>query len=74
MNAGVDVAAVESEFGSVALERAMEVVGRLKEDGMVSSDGKVVRLTAQGRLLSNFVFEEFLGLVAPTEAAPLANG
>jgi oxygen-independent coproporphyrinogen-3 oxidase len=66
MNAGVDVAAVEREFGSVAVERAMEVVGRLKEDGMVSSDGKVVRLTAQGRLLSNFVFEEFLGLEALT--------
>ena len=64
MNAGVNVAAVEREFGSVALGRAMEVVGRLKEDGMVSSDGKTVRLTAQGRLLSNFVFEEFLGLEA----------
>jgi coproporphyrinogen III oxidase-like Fe-S oxidoreductase len=28
----------------------------------VVSDGKRVRLTAQGRLLSNDVFQEFLGL------------
>jgi oxygen-independent coproporphyrinogen-3 oxidase len=62
MNAGVDVAAVEREFGRVAVGRAMEVVGRLKVDGLLSSDGKTVRLTAQGRLLSNFVFEEFLGM------------
>ncbi len=67
MNAGVDVAAMEREFGSGAVARAMEVVGRLKVDGMVISDGKTVRLTAQGRLLSNFVFEEFLGMEAPAE-------
>jgi oxygen-independent coproporphyrinogen-3 oxidase len=74
MNAGVDMTAVEREFGSDAVERAMEVVGRLMEDGLLSSDGKTVRLTAHGRLLSNFVFEEFLGLEALNETAPLANG
>jgi coproporphyrinogen III oxidase-like Fe-S oxidoreductase len=31
------------------------------EDGLLSLDGKTVRLTAQGRLLSNNVFQEFLG-------------
>ncbi len=74
LNAGVDLAAVEREFGSIALERAMEVVGRLKVDGLVSSDGKTVRLTAQGRLLSNYVFEEFLGMEAPVGNASRANG
>jgi oxygen-independent coproporphyrinogen-3 oxidase len=62
MNAGVELAAVEREFSGDALERAMEVVGRLAVDGMVRSDGKTVKLTERGRLLSNFVFEEFLGL------------
>ncbi|MGD0519996.1 MAG: radical SAM family heme chaperone HemW [Terracidiphilus sp.] len=62
MNAGVDAGAVEREFGGVAAGRAMEVVGRLAEDGLVSSDGKTVRLTERGRLLSNDVFQEFLGL------------
>jgi coproporphyrinogen III oxidase-like Fe-S oxidoreductase len=42
----------------------MEVVGRLKEDGLVDSDGETVRLTERGRMLSNDVFQEFLGTVA----------
>ena len=74
MNAGVDAGAIEREFGGDAAARAMEVVRRLAVDGLVNSDGKTVRLTAQGRLLSNFVFAEFLGLVTPTKAAPPANG
>jgi oxygen-independent coproporphyrinogen III oxidase len=60
LNAGVDVAAVERVWrGDVA--RAMEVVGRLAEDGLLDSDGKTVRLTERGRMLSNDVFQEFLG-------------
>jgi coproporphyrinogen III oxidase-like Fe-S oxidoreductase len=39
-------------------------VERLVEAGLVVSDGKTVRLTAQGQLLSNDVFQEFLGLDA----------
>jgi oxygen-independent coproporphyrinogen-3 oxidase len=69
MNAGVELAAVEREFGGDAVARAMEVVGRLVEDGLLSSDGKTVRLTAQGRLLSNFVFEEFLGMTSEEDRA-----
>jgi oxygen-independent coproporphyrinogen-3 oxidase len=64
LNAGVNVAALEREFGAEMVARAMEAVGRLVEDGLLSSDGKTVRLTARGRLLSNDVFQEFLGLEA----------
>ena len=64
MNAGVDVDAVEREFGGDAVARAMEVVERLAKDGLMFSDGKTARLTEQGRLLSNDVFQEFLGLAA----------
>jgi coproporphyrinogen III oxidase-like Fe-S oxidoreductase len=63
LNAGVDLAAVEREFGGDAVDRAIEVVRRMVEDGLLNSDGKIVRLTARGRLLSNDVFQEFLGLV-----------
>jgi oxygen-independent coproporphyrinogen-3 oxidase len=63
LNAGVEVAALEREFGRDEVGRAMEAVGRLAEDGLVTSDGKTVRLTARGRLLSNEVFQEFLGMV-----------
>jgi len=62
LNAGVEVAALEREFGAAMVAPALEAVGRLVEAGLVASGGKTVRLTAQGRLLSNEVFQEFLGL------------
>jgi len=66
LNAGVEVAALEHEFGRETVARAMEVVARLAEDGLLASDGKRVRLTARGQLLSNDVFQEFLGLADDT--------
>ncbi len=64
LNAGIDVAALELEFGAEMVAGAMEAVERLVEDGLLVSDGKMVRLTARGRLLSNDVFQKFLGLEA----------
>jgi oxygen-independent coproporphyrinogen-3 oxidase len=64
LNEGVVVSALEQEFGREIVARAMDVVGRLAEDGLLTSDGKTVRLTARGQLLSNDVFQEFLGLDA----------
>jgi oxygen-independent coproporphyrinogen-3 oxidase len=72
LNAGVEVAALEQEFGRETLARAMEVVARLDKDGLLASDGKRVRLTARGQLLSNDVFQEFLGLA--DETASKAEG
>ena len=72
LNAGVEVAALEHEFGRETVARAMEVVARLDEDGLLASDGKSVRLTARGQLLSNDVFQEFLGLA--DETASKAEG
>jgi oxygen-independent coproporphyrinogen-3 oxidase len=62
LNAGVDAAAMQLEFGAAMVEPALKVVARMVEAGLLVSDGKTVRLTAQGRLLSNDVFQEFLGL------------
>jgi oxygen-independent coproporphyrinogen-3 oxidase len=64
LNRGVDGSALEREFGSETVARAMDVVGRLAEDGLLESEGKTVRLTAHGQMLSNDVFQEFLGLDA----------
>jgi coproporphyrinogen III oxidase-like Fe-S oxidoreductase len=36
------------------------VVERLVKSDLVVSDGKTVRLTARGRMVSNDVFQEFL--------------
>jgi oxygen-independent coproporphyrinogen-3 oxidase len=62
-NAGVNLAALRREFGRKMVAPAMEVVGRMADRGLLTSDGKTVRLTAQGQLLSNDVFQEFLGLL-----------
>jgi oxygen-independent coproporphyrinogen III oxidase len=64
LNAGVDLAALEEEFGSETTEPAIAVVERLVEDGLLDFDGKRVRLSARGRMISNEVFQEFLGLNA----------
>ena len=61
LNAGVEVAALKREFGAEMVARAMDVVQRLKGDGLLDTDSKTVRLTDRGRLLSNDVFQEFLG-------------
>jgi oxygen-independent coproporphyrinogen-3 oxidase len=62
LNAGVDAAAVQREFGAAMVEPALKVVARLVEARLLVFDGKTVRLTPQGRLLSNNVFQEFLDL------------
>ena len=60
MNAGVNLRAVEAEFGTDRVNRARKSVTRLEEDGLLVTDGETVRLTEHGRLLSNDVFQEFL--------------
>jgi oxygen-independent coproporphyrinogen III oxidase len=62
LNAGVDVSELELEFGSELVARAMEAVGRLAEAELVVANDNAVCLTAQGRFLSNDVFQEFLGI------------
>jgi oxygen-independent coproporphyrinogen-3 oxidase len=64
LNRGVELAALQREFGREAVARAMQVVRRLAEDGLLELDGKTVRLTRRGQMISNDVFQEFLGLDA----------
>jgi oxygen-independent coproporphyrinogen-3 oxidase len=61
LNSGVDLAALECEFGPEPTSQAMQVVTRLAAGGLLEFDDKTVRLTGHGRLLSNDVFQEFLG-------------
>jgi oxygen-independent coproporphyrinogen-3 oxidase len=60
MNTGVNLAALRREFGRKPVAQALPTVARLVEEGLLTSDGKTVRLTDQGRLLSNDVFQMFL--------------
>ena len=66
LNAGVEIAALRAEFGEEWMALALAVVDRLAGEGLLASDGRRVWLTQRGRLLSNDVFQEFLGI---TEAA-----
>lgn len=63
LNCGVSVPALRREFGNQPVKRALETVERLITRELLTSDGETVCLTAQGRLLSNDVFQEFLGIV-----------
>jgi oxygen-independent coproporphyrinogen-3 oxidase len=62
LNEGVEIASLRQEFGNDRVDRALDTVARLAEDGLVAFDEKTVRLTPRGRLLSNDVFQEFLGV------------
>jgi oxygen-independent coproporphyrinogen-3 oxidase len=62
LNAGVEIAAVEREFGAAMVAPALKAAERVAQDGLLVSDGARIRLTDEGRLLSNDVFKEFLGL------------
>ena len=60
LNTGVSIPALKHEFASEAVEHALRTAAGLAERGLLSTDGETVRLTPQGRLLSNDVFQEFL--------------
>lgn len=62
LNAGVDLALVQEEFGSSRVSAAVEVAEHLCSDGLLVREGDTIRLTGQGRLLSNEVFQQFLGV------------
>jgi oxygen-independent coproporphyrinogen III oxidase len=69
LNAGINLAELRREFGPRPAAHALEAVGRLEDSGLLISDGETVRLTSRGRLLSNEVFQEFLGAAGESEAA-----
>jgi oxygen-independent coproporphyrinogen III oxidase len=66
-NAGVSIKRLREEFGQASIEPSVAVARRLVEDGLLAieknrKNGETVRLTDRGRLISNDVFAEFLGL------------
>jgi oxygen-independent coproporphyrinogen-3 oxidase len=73
LNAGVDVAALEREFGADIVRPACEVAERLAKDGLLEFDGHHARLTQRGRLLSNEVFQEFISESASRQVSELVG-
>jgi oxygen-independent coproporphyrinogen-3 oxidase len=60
LNSGVDMGALEREFGFGMIVPAIETARRLAGDGLLDFAGDRVRLTSRGRLISNELFQEFL--------------
>lgn len=60
LNRGISISTLRREFGNPMVARTLETVFRLCERGLLTSNGDTMRLTGQGRLLSNEVFQEFL--------------
>jgi oxygen-independent coproporphyrinogen-3 oxidase len=63
-NSGVTIDEIRAEFGAAAVASSLEVARRLAGDGLLAMDGGRVRLTDRGRMISNDVFGEFLGLAS----------
>jgi len=61
LNAGVDLEQVREKFGGEAVSALTIVLADLEVDGLLAREGRQIYLTSRGRLLSNEVFEKFVG-------------
>jgi oxygen-independent coproporphyrinogen III oxidase len=60
LNAGVNLRAMRAEFGEAAVAQFDSVLAGLASEGLIKAAEDRIRLTLQGRLLSNEVFARFL--------------
>ena len=72
LNEGVNLSEMRGEFGNERVATALDAVSELIDRGLLTSDRETVRLTAQGRLLSNDVFQQFLA--TPSDRNGVAAG
>jgi len=63
---GVDLQEVSARFGQKAVAEFSSVIAELVSIGLLQQLGSVICLTAQGRLLSNEVFEKFIAQAEPS--------
>jgi len=61
LNRGLDLQAVSAKFGQEAAAQFSDTIADLVSTSLLARHGCVIRLTSRGRLLSNEVFERFLG-------------
>ena len=57
---GVNLSDLSADFGNKVVDNFRDAIAELVRDGLMQQDRDFIRLTAQGRLLSNEVFEKFL--------------
>jgi putative oxygen-independent coproporphyrinogen III oxidase len=64
LNRGVNLDAMSQKFGASALSANAPVINEMVRCGLLVREGDQVRLTSRGRILSNEVFERFVGVQA----------
>ena len=60
LNDGVDLNALRRQFGESLLQDAMPALAEVRDAGLLEMDFDTIRLTPQGRLVSNEVFSRLL--------------
>lgn len=63
VNRGLNLRDITVTFGQPAVDNLSSTIAELINDGLLHRDGDRIRLTPLGRLLSNEVFQRFLGPV-----------
>ena len=69
LNRGVDLRELGLGFGRQALENLQPTIAGLVSDELIQRTGDCIRLTPRGRLLSNEVFQQFLGTTTVSSKA-----
>jgi oxygen-independent coproporphyrinogen III oxidase len=69
LNRGVDLEEIAKKFGSEAVAGYSEMISELVSSKLLESEDAIIRLTPQGRLLSNEVFEGFISIESPAATA-----
>jgi oxygen-independent coproporphyrinogen-3 oxidase len=69
LNDGVSLEEIAQEFGEPAMRAFQPILSEAQDQGLMEYDEDRARLTPQGRLFANDVFQRFLGVVHPHEAA-----
>jgi oxygen-independent coproporphyrinogen-3 oxidase len=70
LNRGVDLKEAERNFGAEAAADYSETISELVSSKLLEGEGTIIRLTRQGRLLSNEVFEKFISVESAADIAP----
>lgn len=61
LNRGVDLRDIATTFRPQALDGLQAAIAQLIDDGLMQQEDRRIRLTSRGRLLSNEVFQAFIG-------------
>ena len=69
LNDGVSIPEIAREFGESAIATYQPILIEAQQQGLIEYDGRRARLTQQGRLFANEVFQRFLGVIDSDAAA-----